>query len=192
MNPKVNLYLKKVKKWQEELRLLRDIVFECGLTEELKWGVPCYTYEDSNVVLIHAFKEYCALLFMKGALLKDQKGLLIQQTKNVQSGRQLRFTSVEQIAKMKEVIKAYIAEAIQIEKDGLTVELKKTEQYEIPEEFQYKLNTIPALKTAFEALTPGRQRGYLLFFSAPKQSKTREERVEKYMDQILDGLGLHD
>ena len=171
---------------------MRTIVLDCGLTEELKWGVPCYTFQKSNIVLIHVFKEYCALLFFKGALLNDANGILIQQTKNVQAARQIRFTNVREIVKMKAILKAYIYEAIEVEKAGLKVNLKKTAEFSIPEEFQKKLDKNAALKTAFNALTPGRQRAYLLHFSAPKQSKTRESRVEKCMQQILNGKGLND
>ena len=192
MNPKVDFYFSKAQKWQEEIVKLRTIVLDCGLTEELKWGVPCYSFQKSNIVLIHVFKEYCALLFFKGALLKDPKGILIQQTKNVQSGRQIRFTSVREIVKMKPILKAYIYEAIEAEKAGLKVNYKKTSEFIIPEEFQNKLDEIPALKTAFDALTPGRQRAYVLYFSAPKQSKTREARIGKFMQQILSGKGLND
>ena len=192
MNPKVDFYFSKAKKWQEELERLRMIVLDCGLTEELKWGVPCYTFEKSNIVLMHGFKEYCALLFFKGALLNDAKGILIQQTKNVQAARQIRFTSVREIVKLKPILKAYIYEAIEVEKAGLKVPLKKTKEFNIPEEFQNRLNKNPALKKAFNALTPGRQRAYLLYFSAPKQSKTREARVEKCVPQILRGKGLND
>ena len=192
MNPKVDFYFSKAKKWNEELVQLRMIVLDCGLTEELKWGCPCYTFEKNNIVLIHGFKEYCALLFFKGALLNDARGILIQQTKNVQAARQVRFTSVREIVKMKPILKAYIHEAIEVEKAGLKVNFKKTREFKIPEEFQKKLDKIPALKTAFKALTPGRQRGYILYFSAPKQSKTRESRVEKSMRQILKGKGLND
>ncbi len=192
MNPKVDFYFSKAKKWQEEIKRLRTIVLDCGLTEELKWGCPCYTFEKSNIVLIHVFKEYCALLFFKGALLNDANDILIQQTKNVQAARQIRFTSVKEIVEMEPTVKAYIYEAIEVEKAGLKVPLKKTEEFIIPEEFQKKLNEDPALKTAFETLTPGRQRAYNLYFSAPKQSKTRESRVEKYMQQILNGKGLND
>ena len=190
MNPKVDFFFTKAKKWQEEFEKLRTIVLDCGLTEELKWGCPCYTFQQSNIVLIHGFKEYCALLLMKGALLNDAQGILIQQTENVQSARQIRFTTLEEIVKMEPVLKAYIYEAIEVEKAGLKVNLKKASEYAIPEEFQKKLVELPALKTAFDALTPGRQRAYLLHFSQPKQSKTREARVEKYMHQILDGKGL--
>jgi len=192
MNPKVDFYFRKANKWQEELERLRTIVLDCGLTEELKWGVPCYTFQKSNIVLIHAFKEYCALLFFKGALLNDANGILIQQTKNTQAARQIRFTNVREIVKMKPILKAYIYEAIEVEKAGLKVNFKETTAFIIPEEFQNKLNKIPALKTAFKALTPGRQRAYILYFSAPKQSKTRESRVEKCMQQILNGKGLDD
>jgi uncharacterized protein YdeI (YjbR/CyaY-like superfamily) len=192
MNPKVDFYFNKAKKWQEEIRLLRTIVLDCGLTEELKWGVPCYTLKKTNVVLIHSFKDYCALLFFKGALLKDPKGILIQQTEHVQAARQLRFTDLKQIQKMERTIKAYIYEAIEVEKAGLKVPLKKTKEYAIPEEFKKKLDKSATLKTAFKALTPGRQRAYLLYFSAAKQSKTREARVEKYIPQILKGKGLDD
>ena len=192
MNPKVDFYFRKSKKWQEELEKLRNVVLDCGLTEELKWGVPCYTFQKSNIVLIHAFKEYCALLFFKGALLNDANGILIQQTKNVQAGRQIRFTNVREIVRMKPILKAYIYEAIEVEKAGLKVNLKKTTEFIIPEEFQNKSDEIPALKTAFNALTPGRQRAYILYFSAPKQSKTRASRVEKCMQQILNGKGLND
>ena len=192
MNPKVDFYFNKAKKWQEELMQLRTIVLDCHLIEELKWGCPCYTFESSNIVLIHAFKEYCALLFFKGALLKDPKKILIQQTENVQSARQIRFTSVQEITKMKAVVKAYIYEAVEVEEAGLKVELKKTEQYKVPEEFQAKLDKDAKLKKAFYALTPGRQRAYLFYFSQAKQSKTREARVEKFIPQILDGKGLDD
>jgi uncharacterized protein YdeI (YjbR/CyaY-like superfamily) len=192
MNPKVDFYFSKAKKWQEELEKLRMIVLDCPLTEELKWGCPCYTFQESNIVLIHVFKEYCALLFFKGALLNDANGILIQQTKNVQAARQIRFTNVREIVGLKTILKAYIYEAIEVEKAGLKVNLKKTSEYIIPEEFQHKLDEIPALKTAFYALTPGRQRGYIYYFSQPKQSKTRESRVEKCMQQILNGNGLND
>ena len=192
MNPKVDFYFTKAKKWQEEIEQLRTIVLDCGLTEELKWGCPCYTFQKSNIVLIHTFKEYCALLFFKGALLSDANGLLVQQTKNVQAARQIRFTSVREIVKQKRVLKAYIHEAVEVEKAGLRVEFKKTAEFSMPEEFQNKLDEMPDLKTAFDALTPGRQRAYLLHFSAPKQSKTRESRVEKSMKKILMGKGLDD
>ncbi len=192
MNPKVDVFLSKAKMWQEEFEELRMIVLDCGLTEELKWGCPCYTFEKRNIVLIHGFKEYCALLFFKGALLNDANGILIQQTENVQAARQIRFTNVREIVKMKPILKAYIYEAIEVEKAGLKVNFKKTTEFKVPEEFQNKLDEIPALKTAFDALTPGRQRAYLFYFSQPKQSKTRESRVEKCMQQILIGKGLND
>lgn len=192
MNPKVDFYFEKAEKWQEALEQLRKIVLECELTEELKWGVPCYTFQKSNVVLIHGFKEYCALLFMKGALLSDTNGILIQQTENVQGGRQIRFRNVREIVDNKAILKAYIYEAIEVEKAGLKVELKKTTEYNIPEELQQKLDESASLKTAFEALTPGRQRAYLLHFAQPKQAKTREARVEKCIPQILDGKGLNE
>ncbi len=192
MNPKVDFYFNKAKKWQEEIEKLRMIVLDCGLTEELKWGVPCYTFQKRNIVLIHVFKEYCALLFFKGVLLKDPKGILIQQTENVQAARQIRFTGIQEIVKKERTLKTYIYEAIEVEKAGLKVDLKKTTEFSIPEEFQNKLNENPVLKTAFDALTPGRQRAYLLYFAAPKQSKTRESRIEKYMKPILNGKGLND
>jgi uncharacterized protein YdeI (YjbR/CyaY-like superfamily) len=192
MNPKVDFYFNKAKTWQEEFEQLRMIILDCGLTEELKWGVPCYTFEKRNIVLIHGFKEYCALLFFKGALLSDAKEILITQTENVQAARQMRFTNVREIVKMKSILKAYVHEAIEVEKAGLKVNFKKTTEFTIPEEFQNKLDEIPALKTAFDALTPGRQRAYILYFSAPKQSKTRASRVEKCVRQILNGKGLDD
>ncbi|HEY4149834.1 MAG TPA: DUF1801 domain-containing protein [Chitinophagaceae bacterium] len=192
MNPKVDFYFSKAQKWQEEIGKLRTIVLDCGLNEELKWGCPCYTFQKTNIVLIHTFKEYCALLFFKGALLHDANGILIQQTKNVQVARQARFTNTREIVKMKTILQAYIYEAIEVEKAGLKATLKKTAEFSIPGEFQKILNKNRALKTAFKALTPGRQRGYLLYFSAPKQSKTRESRIEKYTPQILDGKGLND
>jgi len=191
MNTKVDFYFEKGE-WHDELAQLRTIVLDCGLTEELKWGCPCYTLNKSNIVLIHVFKEYCALLFFKGALLKDDHGILIQQTEHVQAARQIRFTNVLQILELKPILKACINQAIEIEKAGLKVALKKTTEFETPIEFQQKLNAIPALKVAFEALTPGRQRAYLLHFSSAKQSKTREARIEKYMPRILNGKGLDD
>ena len=190
MNPKVDGYITRAKKWREETKKLRMILLDCGLTEELKWGKPCYTFRESNVVIIQGFKEYCALLFCKGALLEDAKGILIQQTENMQAVRQIRFTNVREI--VAPVLKAYVRAAIEVEKAGLEVTYKKTSDFKIPEELQNKLNEIPALKTAFEALTPGRQRGYILYFSGAKQSKTRESRVEKCMPQILKGKGLND
>lgn len=192
MNPKVDFYFSKAKKWQKELEQLRSIMLDCHLTEELKWGVPCYTFEKSNIVLIHDFKDYCALLFHKGALMKDPHGILIQQTENVQSARQVRFTSLAEIKKLAPILKEYVFEAIEIKEAGLKVELKKVSEYKVPEEFEKKLAEMPALKKAFYALTPGRQRGYLLHFSSAKQPKTRESRIEKYMRQILDGKGLED
>jgi uncharacterized protein YdeI (YjbR/CyaY-like superfamily) len=192
MNPKIDIFISKAQKWQGEYKKLRTIVLDSGLTEELKWGVPCYTLEKSNVVLMHGFKEYCALLFVKGALLKDPKGILITQTENVQAARQVRFTSVEEIDELEPILKVYIHEAIEAEKAGLKVDFKKTTEFKVPEEFQNKLDEIPALKTAFSALTPGRQRAYILYFSAPKQSETRRSRVEKYMQPILNGKGLND
>jgi uncharacterized protein YdeI (YjbR/CyaY-like superfamily) len=192
MNPKVDFFFNKAEKWQTELEQLRMIILDCGLTEELKWGVPCYTFQKNNIVLIHGFKEYCAILFHKGVLLSDANGILIQQTEHVQAARQIRFTNPQEIIKMETVIKTYIYEAIEVEKAGLKVELKKTTEFNMPEEFQQKLDEIPALKTAFKALTPGRQRAYLLHFSAPKQSKTRESRVEQCMSKILIGKGLND
>jgi uncharacterized protein YdeI (YjbR/CyaY-like superfamily) len=192
MNPKVDFYFNKAGKWQEAYEQLRTIVLECKLTEELKWGCPCYTLNESNIVLIHGFKDYCALLFMQGALLKDPKGILIQQTENVQAARQIRFTHVDEIVKLKTSLKAYIKNAIELEKSGLKVELKKTSEFKMPEEFQNVLNDMPELKKAFYKLTPGRQRGYLLYFSSAKQVKTREARIEKCVQAILDGKGLDD
>ena len=192
MNPKVDWFFSKDTKWQKEYEKLRAIVLDCGLTEELKWGCPCYTHYNTNIVLIHGFKEYCALLFFKGALLNDPNGVLIQQTKNVQSARQIRFTSLGEIVKMERILKAYVYEAIEVERAGLKVKLKKTSDFKIPEEFQKKLNRSSALKTAFDELTPGRQRAYIFYFSQPKLSKTRESRVEKSLKQILNGRGLND
>jgi len=191
-NPKVDAFLSRAKTWKAEFEKLRKTMLDCPLTEELKWGVPCYTFQNSNVVLMHGFKEYCALLFFKGALLRDPKGILIKQTANVQSARQIRFTGVREIVKLKTVLKDYIHEAIELEKAGLKVNFKKTAEFAVAEEFQNKLDKSPALKKAFHALTPGRQRAYLLHFSAPKQSKTREARVEKCTPQILKGQGLND
>lgn len=192
MNPKVDGFISRAEKWQEEYKTLRMIVLDCGLTEELKWGVPCYTFEKKNIVLIHGFKDYCAILFVNGALLKDAAGILIIQTENVQAARQVRFTNVDEIVELEPILKAYIYEAIEAEKAGLKVDYKKTSEFKMPEEFKTKLDEIPALKTAFEALTPGRQRAYLLYFSSPKQSNTRAARIEKYMPQILNGKGLND
>jgi uncharacterized protein YdeI (YjbR/CyaY-like superfamily) len=192
MNPKVDWYFNKAEKWQKELAQLRTIILDCGLTEELKWGVPCYTFQKSNIVLIHDFKEYCAILFHKGVLLNDTNGILIQQTENVQSARQIRFTNLRQIIELEPILKTYIYEAVEVEKAGLKVELKKPTEFKMAEAFQVKLTEMPALKVAFETLTPGRQRAYLLHFSAPKQAKTQEARVEKCIPQILDGKGLLD
>lgn len=192
MNPKVDWYFNKAEKWQKEIEKLRMIVLDCDLIEELKWGCPCYTFQKKNIVLIHVFKEYCALLFFKGALLKDTHGILIQQTENVQAARQVRFTSVREIVKLEKILKAYIYEAVEVEEAGLKVSFKKTSDFEIPDEFQNKLDEIPGLKTAFDSLTPGRQRAYIFYFSSAKQSKTREARVEKCMPKILDGKGLDD
>ncbi|MEO2203368.1 YdeI family protein [Paenibacillus pabuli] len=191
-NTKIDPYFNKLKTWKEEFGLLREIVLDCGLTEDFKWMHPCYTLDGKNIVLIHGFKEYCALLFHKGALLKDPHGILIQQTENVQAARQIRFTNAQTIDEMQLMIKDYIEEAIHIEKAGLQVELKKHDEYAIPEELANKFVEIPDLKTAFEGLTPGRQRAYIMHFSSPKQSKTRESRVEKYIPHILDGKGLND
>jgi uncharacterized protein YdeI (YjbR/CyaY-like superfamily) len=192
MNPKVDWFFEKETQWQKEYKKLRTIVLECDLAEELKWGQPCYTFEKSNIVLIHGFKDYCALLFFKGALLKDKKKILIQQTENVQAARQIRFTDVKEIAKLEKTIKAYIYEAVALEESGVKVPMKKVSEFAIPDEFQSRLNKSAALKKAFYALTPGRQRGYLLYFSSAKQPKTRESRIEKYSKQILAGKGLED
>jgi uncharacterized protein YdeI (YjbR/CyaY-like superfamily) len=192
INPKVDFFFNKTQPWQEEYKKLRGIVLDCRLTEELKWGQPCYTLDEKNIVLIHGFKEYCALLFMKGALLKDPRGILIQQTENVQAARQIRFTHVQEIVKLEKTLKAYIHEAVEAEKSGLKVNLKKTSEFKMPEEFQKKLDENPALKNAFKALTPGRQRAYLLYFAAAKQSQTRESRIEKCRPRILQGQGLND
>jgi len=192
MNPKVDEFLSKSKKWKEEYEKLRNIVLDCELTEEFKWMHPCYTLEKKNIVLIHGFKEYCALLFHKGALLKDAHGILIQQTENVQAARQIRFANVQEIVEMESILKDYIYEAIEVEKAGLEVKMKEHTEFIIPEELQNRFDEIPALKTAFEALTPGRQRAYILHFSGPKQSKTRESRIEKCTQQILGGKGLND
>jgi uncharacterized protein YdeI (YjbR/CyaY-like superfamily) len=192
MNEKVNFYFEKETRWHEEIKQLRAIVLECNLIEELKWGTPCYTLNGSNIVIIHTFKEYCAFLFFKGVLMKDEKGILIQQTKNVQTARQIRFTSLKEINLLKKDLKAYIFQAIEIEKSGAKVELKKVTEFDMAEEFQTKLDEIPSLKKAFETLTPGRQRAYLLHFSQPKQSQTRESRVVKSIPQILNGKGLND
>ncbi len=192
MNPKVDVYLSNAKKWRKELEKLRMIILDCQLTEELKWGKPCYTFQKNNIVIILPLKEYCTLLFCKGALLNDANGILIKPTENTQAARQIRLTNVREIGEMETILKAYIYEAIEVEKAGLKVNYKKTSEFIIPEEFHKKLDEIPALKTAFDALTPGRQRAYILYFCAPKQSKTRESRVEKCMQQILNGKGLND
>ena len=190
---KVDGFLRKEKKWKSEFEKLRQIVLDCGLTEDFKWMHPCYTLDGKkNIVLIHGFKEYCALLFHKGALLKDPHGILIQQTENVQAARQIRFTNIDQIIELEDVLKEYILQAIEVEKSGMEIEFKKTTEYTIPEEFQIKLDEIPELKAAFEELTPGRQRAYLLHFSTPKQSKTRVARIDKCIPQILEGKGLND
>ena len=191
-NPKVDAYLSNIKKWKEEVEQLRAVILDCQLTEDLKWGVPCYLFQNTNIILIHVFKDYCALLFFKGALLNDPNGILIQQTKNMQSARQIRFTNAQEITKMSTILTAYITEAIEVEKSGLKVNLIKTTELVFPEEFQIKINTDPAFKAAFEDLTPGRKRAYHLYFSAPKQSKTRELRVQKWMPKILEGKGLND
>ena len=192
MNPKVDWFFAKDTQWQKEYEKLRKIILDCGLIEELKWGCPCYIFENTNIVLIHGFKEYCALLFFKGALLNDPNSILIQQTKNVQSARQIRFTNAREIVKMEKILKAYVYEAIEVERAGLKVKLKKTSEFKIPEEFQKRLDKSTALKKAFDALTPGRQRAYIFYFSQAKQSKTREARVEKYLKQILNGKGIDD
>lgn len=192
MNSKVDFYFNKANKWSEEQLLLRNIILECGLTEELKWGAPCYTLNQKNVVLIHAFKDYCAVLFFKGALLENIDHILVTQSENVQATKQARFTNVDEILKVKSELKAIIYQAIEVEKAGLKVELKKTKDFEVAAEFQFKLDHFAALKTAFEALTPGRQRAYLLYFSSAKQAKTREARIEKYIPTILEGKGLDD
>jgi uncharacterized protein YdeI (YjbR/CyaY-like superfamily) len=191
-NPAVDFFFDKAGQWQEAYKALRPIILDCGLVEELKWGKPCYTCQGGNVLLMHGFKEYCALLFHKGALLEDPKGILVRQTENVQAARQIRFTSAAQIAKLKSVLKAYIRAAIEVEKAGLKVDFKTSAEFVVVEEFQSRLDRDPALKAAFEALTPGRQKGYLLYFSGAKQAKTRTARVEKCAPGILDGMGLDD
>jgi uncharacterized protein YdeI (YjbR/CyaY-like superfamily) len=192
MNPKVDKYLSNAKNWQKEMEKLRSIILECGLTEELKWGKPCYTFQDSNVVVIQGFKEYCALLFFKGVLLKNADGILVKTGENTRVGRQIRFTDVREIVKLKPILKSTIYEAIEVEKAGLKVKPPKSTELKLPEEFKNKLAESPALKTAFKALTPGRQRAYNIYFSQPKQSKTREARIEKCVKQILKGKGLND
>ncbi|MGI9579574.1 YdeI/OmpD-associated family protein [Chryseobacterium sp. RRHN12] len=192
MNPKVNFFFEKATQWKEEFEKLRTIALSTELVEDLKWGCPCYTYEGKNIFLIHGFKEYCALLFFKGALMKDPDHILIQQTENVQAARQIRFTDVEQINDLEDILRQYMFEAVEIEESGAKVEMKKTKEFEMAEEFQEKLDQDPALQEAFKALTPGRQRAYLLYFSSAKQSKTREARIEKCIPQIMDGIGLND
>ncbi|MCE7040276.1 YdeI family protein [Dyadobacter sp. CY312] len=192
MNPKVDFYFDKEQKWQSEIRKLRKIILDCGLSEDLKWGSPCYTFQKKNIVLIHVFKEYCGVLFFKGALLQNEYGILFQQSENVQAARQVRFTSVAEVSDRESVLKSHIYEAIEVEKAGLKFELKKTSEFIFVEEFKNKLDEMPELKTAFEALTPGRQRGYLLYFSQPKQSGTREARIQKCVMQIFEGRGLKD
>ncbi|MCG7858683.1 DUF1801 domain-containing protein [Flavihumibacter sediminis] len=192
MNPKVDTFLSKAKKWKEEMTLLREIILDCKLEEDFKWMHPCYTHKGSNIVLIHGFKEYCALLFFKGVLMKDEKGILIQQTENVQDRRQIRFKNLAEIQKLKPVLKAYIKEAIKIEESGLKVEFRRTEDFPMPEEFEQLLKKDKMLRAAFDGLTPGRKRGYLLYFSAARQAKTRESRIEKYLPKILAGKGVDD
>lgn len=192
MNPKVDKFINGTKRWQEEVVKLRKIALDCNLIEDFKWGHPCYTFEDSNIVLIHGFKDYCAFLFFKGALLDDTHNILVQQTENTQAARQIRFTGAEDISELEPVLKSYIYQAVEVERAGLKVTLKKTKEYNIPEEFQVKLDNDPGLKKAFYGLTPGRQRGYILYFSGAKQSKTRESRVEKFTQKILEGKGLKD
>lgn len=191
-NPKVDAYFERQENWRAQSQALRKIVLDCGLTEELKWGEPCYTVDGGNVIIIHGFKEYCALLFFKGALMKDPNAILIRQTENVQGARQIRFTDLAEIDRMTDILAAYVLEAVAVEKAGLKVEYRKTEEFPVPDEFQARLDAEPELKAAFEALTPGRQRAYLLNFAAPKQAKTREARIEKCLSRILEGKGLHD
>lgn len=192
MKKDIGSFFEDPSKWHKEYTLLRKIILDCGLEEEFKWGKPCYTFRDSNIVLIHGFKDYCALLFHKGALLKDTEDILIQQTKNVQAARQIRFSGIQEIKKCKDLVKAYVYEAIEIEKSGLEVEMKKTSDFDMPDEFKKVLKENRALKEAFEDLTPGRQRGYLLYFSDAKQSDTRIRRIEKFTQKILEGKGLND
>lgn len=192
MNPKVDFYFNQAQNWEEAIRQMRRIALDCSLTEELKWGTPCYLYHGSNIVLIHVFKEYCAFLFFKGALLANHDHILIQQTENVQAARQVRFTHAKEVMELEQELRALIFEAIEVEKAGLKVSFKKTNEFPMPEEFQNQLHHNPQLQTAFEALTPGRQRAYLLYFSAAKQSQTRVSRIEKYIPQILSGKGLND
>lgn len=192
MSPKVDEFISNASKWQEEFGELRKIILDCQLNEELKWGKPCYTFQQGNIVIMQGFKEYCALLFVKGALLRDDKGLLIKQTENTQAARQLRFTNLQEIIEAKADIKTYVHDAIEVEKTGQKVDYKETSEFNMPEEFQQKLDSLPVLKKAFNDLTPGRQRAYLLYFSSAKQSQTREARIEKYLQQILAGKGLND
>jgi len=192
MNPKIDWFFNKESKWQDAYLLLRAIALECELTEELKWGLPCYSLNKANIVIIQGFKEYCALMFFKGVLLKDPKKILIQMTENVQAARQLRFNDVQQITEQEKILKTYIKEAIEIEKSGLKVKLKKTSDYKMPDEFKNLLDKNSVLKKSFEALTPGRQRGYLFYFAQAKQSNTRKNRIEKYIPKILEGKGLND
>jgi uncharacterized protein YdeI (YjbR/CyaY-like superfamily) len=192
MNPKVDAFLRRQTEWRDEFEKLREIILDCGLTEDLKWGQPCYALDGKNVVLMHGFKEYCAILFHKGSLLKDPKGILIQQTKNVQAARQIRFKSVQEVTRLQKTVKAYIREAIEVERSGLRVPFKKTEDFEMPAELKSKLAGNARLRAAFSALTPGRQRGYIYYFSQAKQSKTRESRIEKCVPKILDGQGFDD
>ena len=192
MNSKVDFYFEKAVKWQKELHLLRNIISDCGLTEVLKWGSPCYTFNDHNILLIHVFKDYCAILFFRGVLLNDSKKILIQQTPNVQAARQVRFTNASQIVALETTLKAYIHEAIELEKSGMKVPFKMTTEFAMPEEFSSKLEKLPALKAAFNKLTPGRQRAYLLYFSAARQPGTRVSRIQKCIPKILDGKGLND
>ena len=192
MNQKVDKFFNNAKKWHKEFEKLRAIVLDCGLTENYKWMHPCYVIQDKNIVLIHGFKEYCALLFFKGVLLKDTNHILIQQTENVQAARQIRFTNLDEIIELESVLKKYIFEAIEVEKAGLKVKMKKTSDFKIPNEFKEKLDVNPAMKAAFYKLTPGRQRAYIFYFSQAKQSKTRYSRIEKYIPKILKGKGLND
>ena len=192
MNPNVNWFFEKPTKWQDAYQSLRDLALSFDLTEELKWGCPCYTYEKNNVVLIHGFKNYCALLFMKGAIMNDPENILVQQTENVQSARQIRFTNLNEIEKKTEIIKSYLKNAVEVEKSGVKIEMKKTIEYKMPDEFKSALSEMSELKRAFEKLTPGRQKGYLLYFSSAKQSKTINDRIEKYIPKILEGKGLED
>lgn len=192
LNPKVDKYLMRESKWKNEIETLRMIILECGLTEELKWGKPCYTFQNSNVVILQEFKEYCAMMFFKGALLKDPQGILVKPGENSHAARQIRFTHVKQLQDLELTIKKYIQEAVEVEKAGLQVEVKKVSEYTMPKELLDKFEEIPKLKEAFESLTPGRQKAYILYFSKAKQSKTRQSRIEKYIPHILNGKGLND